>query len=398
MNSERFILGDPRFLSGGGRATTIDYSHRPPTMAAGDAGVTSKEVYDYMGRHSCGIEDAVAGFQNVHRGLSGYHHRPPINMFLREGEEPTVGVEIETVARYGATREALESDLRSNWFHFERDGSLPEMGYELITEPLPPHVYRDPHVWAGLQNVLTPWVESFGYNETGLHVHVGLRQFEDIDVFGIPCPDDRRMVGKFLTVLVYFGVLGRAFVDRVMLRKNTGYCAATGFHVFQDFADSVRKGKGVTAGEAVDAAIRYSLCANAVTARAKESMHGFGYGDGGNGFVTHNEGRFSVYDGYTDFGLCRDHGGEGSEMNASHPYTVEFRRGKGTLHSLSVHRIVELTSLTVRYAAKIMRNPVGKDGNPQMVSPYEMYRFIAENTSNAALRQFAAREMDAHAS
>lgn len=389
MNSERFILGDPRFLSGGKAIGTINYSSRPPTMRPEEEGVTSAVIAKTMKDQGCSLIQAVQAHMQVHRGQSGYHHRPPLNLFLRELEEPTVGVEIETVARKNINYDNLESDLMSNWFHFEHDGSLPSGGYELITEPLPPHVYRDPHVWAGLQNTLTPWVESFGYKETGLHVHVGLRQFEDIDC-GLSNQSDRRNLGKFTALMLYFAVLDRAFVDRVMLRRNTHYCAPTSNASIQDLATEVRKGNGVPAREFADAVIKFSMNRDEVHYRRGEIIQQCQRGRDPSDTA-----------GSTIFGtaggvpISMDHGGEGSEMNASHPYTVEFRRGKGTLHSLSVHRIVELATLTVRYAASVLRKPVDATGKDVMVTPAAMYSFIARNTNSAALRQLAEKELRA---
>lgn len=389
MNSERFILGDPRFLSGGKAAGTINYSTRPPTLRPDDDGVTSEVVSKTMRTQGCSLVQAVQAHMQVHRGLSGYHHRPPLNLFLREGEEPTAGIEIETVARRNVSHESLENDLMSNWFHFEHDGSLPSGGYELITEPLPPHVYRDPHVWAGLQNTLTPWVESFEYRETGLHVHVGLRQFEDIDC-GISSPEDRRALGKFVALMLYFAVLDRAFVDRVMLRRNTHYCAPTTHAAIQDIATEVRKGAGVSAREFSDAVVKFAINRDEMAYRVGEIISACQRGRDP-----------ATLTNSTIFGTCggvsisMDHGGEGSEMNASHPFTVEFRRGKGTLHSLSVHRIVELATLTVRYAASILRKPVDATGKDVMVTPAAMYSFIARNTNSAALRQLAEKELGA---
>jgi len=72
----------------------------------------------------------------------------------------------------------------------------------------------------------------------------------------------------------------------------------------------------------------------------------------------------------------------GTEVNTEHKYTVEFRRGKGTLHALSVHRMVETFSLMVRYVGKTIRNP------RDYVSKKGLYEFMHDNTTSAPLKKF----------
>jgi len=389
MNTERFIFGDPRFLSNGAkRKLSINYDYEPETMDAGEKNlVTTESTAKVMADTGDSLYDAIIDQgQVLHRGKGGYHSRPELNLFLVKGMEPTVGVEIETVARCDTDDGALCEDLRSNWFHFERDGSLPDRGFELITEPLPPFVYRDPHTWTGLQNTLTPWLESFTHPECGLHVHVGLRQFEDID--GIPFPNkaDRRRVGKYMTLCLNFAVLGRTFVDRVVLRKNSAYCASTKHSMFEEISNAVHNG-GVTAREFMDYAIRMSVGNNVMSGNL-QCMGGYTdmtrlIRDFGSGFQRYSN----------ELGICTQHSGEGSEMNARHPYTVEFRRPKGTLHSLSIHRIVEFATLVVRYAGSLARTPV-RNGKDVIVTPDAMYDYIAANTNNAALKELAEKARD----
>lgn len=393
MNSERFILGDPRFLAGGRPGSLhMDYNAEPPTIAREEEFtlVGSDKVAEILRtRETFGLVEAIrATGQAIHRSKGGYHSRPPLNLFLVRGQEPTVGVEIETVMRPEVSESDLVEDLQSNWFHFERDGSLPMGGYELITEPLPPYIYRDPHTWSGLQNALTPWLDSYTHCETGLHVHVGLRQFEDIDELPFPLKSDRRKLGKYLAIALYFCVLDRGFVDRVMLRRNATYCASTTSPTFQGISNAVRSG-GLTAREFVDTVVKAMMQSPYDHfVRLRDAIRSYGSLDRALVNRPCNE-RFCG-----EIGICSSHSGEGSEMNAAHPYTVEFRRGKGTLHSLSVHRIVELTTLVVRYAASIARKPVRVVGGKPvdvMVTPDAMYKFIAENTTSAALRQLAEK-------
>lgn len=369
---EMFIGGDPRLLAGGTAATPTNYNNTPTTVQTmGTPVVTTSAMKADSSLFDCVCEQG----QKVHAGKLSYHNTPKYNVFLRDGEWPSAGIELETNLRrpnddFAA---AAELALQSNWFHFERDGSLdPDhdgaYGYELITEPLPPHIYRSPHLWFGLQNVISPWLKSFECPETGLHVHVGLNQFEEFDAIPINHPASRLSIGKMLSALVYFCVADQAFVDRVVLRKPTSYCSTPAERGFMDGAKLMRPG-GVRAAELVD----YSI-ATLIETRNRW---------------------------YRDLGIARDllcgdapgfvpwidmtniTSGHGTEINQGHSFTIEFRRAKGTIHALSVHRIVELMTSIVRFAGKICREP------DFVVTREAFMDWLIKTTTSEALRNLA---------
>jgi hypothetical protein len=386
MGSELFLYGNPRYLSGGGRhCERINYSNKPATKDPGDAVVTTKWLETRLSgadRQSMALADIIThhACQAVHRGKAGYHSRPALNRFLERGQHPTVGVELEMEERTDVDLEELTTDLASNWFHFESDSSLHtgvRNGFELITEPLPPRAYRDPRLWAGLQNLLTPWFESYKFSQTGLHVHVGIDMFTYCDTLPFTSPKDRRMMGKYIAALVYYVLLPRSFVDKVMLRQNTTFCAQTGNSAIDQFRNQIYASAGATTG--------YDLINMVAEELLKQSITNWPY------FVTEAAAdRRSVEDvigdtvpqvllsshlhGFTDHHV---------EVNTSPAYTIEFRRGKGTLHSLSIHRMVELASLVVRYAWRVVRDP------SLAVSPDDVLEFIERATVNEALRRMA---------
>lgn len=230
--NEIFIANDPRFLSGGRNCGYPANYERPLLrLRDDDITVTTEDVIRGIREDAIPHElpDALTHIgQVIHNGRLPYHHRPNLNIFVREGENPTVGVELETVERRDISCEDLEKDLVSNWFHFESDSSLTgdgRYGYELITEPLPPRIYRDMRLWTGLQNILTPWTESFDSPFTGLHVHVGLEQFESLrGLEAFSSEQDRRIAGKLVSSAIYLCLADRAFLDSVFLRRNTTYC------------------------------------------------------------------------------------------------------------------------------------------------------------------------------
>lgn len=402
-DNELFIGGDPRFLSGAGlnmRAATYDSG--PVVIPKGSTVLTSRAVgferLASVGPVNALTENGVA----VRRGKHAYHHRPNLNVFLRPGEWPSAGVELETEEREDIDRNAMEAALQSNWFHFESDSSLVtgnRSGYELITDPLPPRFYRNPRLWAGLQNILTPWVESWAFRQTGLHVHVGLTQFEEMkDELGFfALKADRRTFAKYLVAYLYFMVVDRTFSDRVFLRKSGCYCrtpsdvypvpvwkpGATGGSAVQDVLAAVCQWSALNGTynghmSKLDRIIQDELCKPA-DANVQRRMGRMGLDNLGTipSSRMHNDALMISHL------FC----GHSAELNAGNPQTVEFRRGKGTLNAVSVLQMVEFATLLVRFAARMLKHP----GDP--VGPKEVCRYMAENTTSGALRTLAEQQM-----
>ena len=375
MKTEMFIGGDPRLLAGGTAATTMNYGDTPMTVQTMATPVVTTATMK-AGDDPFGCV-AMQG-QKVHSGKVSYHHTPAYNVFLRDDEWPSAGIELETELRRPDDdfARAAEQALHSNWFHFERDGSLdPDhdgiYGYELITEPLPPRAYRSPHLWFGLQNVVSPWLKSFECPETGLHVHVGLNQFTEFDAIPIDHQMSRMSIGKMLSALVYYCVADQAFVDRVVLRKPTHYCCTPAVKGFMDGAKLMRPG-GVRAAELVDYSVAALIEVRNRWSRdlelAKFRLPGTNY--------SHSSPVPWIDSTYLT-------GGHGTEINQEHTFTVEFRRAKGTIHALSVHRIVELMTSIVRFAGKICREP------DFVVTREAFMDWLINTTTSEALRNLA---------
>lgn len=381
--NEIFIHGDPRFLSGGAPTCISANYERPP------------ETVESLGRpHTVVTSDAISPSpdlastvalmgQRVHSGRSRYHERPEMNVFLHKDEWPSAGVELETILRKcnDAFRASALDDLKSNWFHFERDGSLDRdhggtYGLELITEPLPPRAYRRSELWTGLQNILTPWLRSFDSQETGLHVHVGLNQFEDINSIPLEHHGTRRTIGKLLSGIVYFSVVDQAFIDRVTLRGPGSYCCPPSDPVYSKILGRVTAGKA-TGASLLDAAVELVL----------KSMGHDTWRSGWRSISTHITAGWD-FNAHPDWGSCVTcTTGHDTEVNMEHRYTIEFRRAKGTLHALSVHRIVELMTSIVRYAGKIAREP------DMEVSRKAFMEWLASTTTSEALKTLAVEHM-----
>lgn len=380
-----FLYGDPRFLAGS--CGLIDdsnesYEFAPETFDASHClstlrvdGVTS--VFSPEGR-SATLPEIVRNCDNVYSGRYAYHHTPTLNNFMITGQYPTVGIELETVdGTYDRDHvDHMIKELKSNWFHFERDGSVDrahdcEFGFEVITVPLPPRLYRDPRLWVGLENVLSPWLESFDHSCTGLHVHVGVKQFEDAHVIPISHPNSRRMIGKMMATMIYLGLIPSSFIDRVCLRPNNSYCAAPADSLVARLAP-LKEGK-LIGHNLIDMALEYLMFS-----RNYEQLQ---------------EVRHLSYNG---IGCCQPAVGatvphifdsHDSELNLAHNYTLEFRRGKGTLHALSIHRMIELMSLIVRYAMRCCNHP---DEN---ITTKAFFDYALTNTTSEPLKKLILKEV-----
>lgn len=373
MNSSPFIAGDARVLSGGFYGIVSGtYDLTPCNISPNES------VLEHAGPDGDAIAAARRAGQAVYRGRGRYHasHSQGHNMFTVEDDPlPTVGVELETIAR----RELDDDDyssLRSNWFRFENDGSLGPNGHELITDPLPSRVYRDIRTWVGLRNVLVGKLLSYRSANTGLHVHVGLSRFNSIPAraFKALKVGYRRSLGGLIAAAVYFALLDRTFLDGVFLRRNTSYCDTKIPRSMLAVAGVLRSG-GMSAYDLMDSIIRdfsspYALASHvcALTYEADESRF-----DGLNrtGSVGNGNNSGSEFSGHN------------SEINLAHSYTIEFRRGKGTLNGESIHRMVDFCSLVVRYAEMLALNPETRPTRK------DAYGFIIDNTASQSLKELA---------
>lgn len=403
-DNEIFIGGDPRFLAGAlPHASAALYDRRPVTIRDPKMASTTRSI-GFAKVAKRGAREALerAGVW-VRRGKMGYHHRPNLNVFLREGEWPSAGVELETEERPDVMRDSLEAALVSNWFHFENDGSLGTTGddgisrdgYELITEPLPPRFYRNPRLWAGLQNIVSPWLESWKFRETGLHVHVGLTQFEEArELAFLHSAPDRRTFAKFLIAYMYFAICDRTFSDRVFLRRSGGYCDAP------NDRDALFTWKaGMTGADVVDglmSSIAHAAYWNnwlssadeyvrkcremASSAARKPTSEKAAAAIGMDATGLKPEFRYFL-------GISSAFSGHHVELNMGNSQTIEFRRGKGTVNGVSIHRMVEFATILARYAMHVLRSP------DEEVSPERLYAYIAENTTSGALRTLVEQHL-----
>lgn len=371
MSSSPFIAGDARVLSGGlKRATTGTYDNAPYVVQPDD------DVLEYPGADGSALAAASRAGQEIYRGRGRYHlsHLQPHNVFLVADDPlPSAGVELETIANRDL--DGGYDSLKSNWFRFENDGSLGCDGHELVTDPLPARVYRDIRTWTGLRNLLVDRFRSYGDSSTGLHVHVGLSTFHSCGTwtFKALSARARRGLGGLMSASVYYALLDRSFLDRVFLRLNTGYCDTRVPRSLLAIAGVLRAG-GFSVYDLMDHLVREfttpDMFITGVCGLATDDAVEFnGVAPGGSAaFGVSNSAEFT---------------GHNSEINLAHSYTIEFRRGKGTLNGESVHRMVDFCSLVVRYAEHLARNPETRPTRK------DAYGFIIDNTASRSLKGMA---------
>jgi hypothetical protein len=382
---ELFLYGDPRFLAGGegGDPAARDGYERDPLLLRGK-GHSTEDTEAIIRRNPRLAEVTAPGSsatgalmsmnEAIHQGKTGYHSTVPHNRFLVAGQWPSAGVELETItSAYERLHVSnMTKDLVSNWFHFERDGSLDgdhggEFGFELITDPLPPRVYRDPKTWLGLENILSPWLTSFDHPCTGLHVHVGLNQFMECDNIPVKNTQARMYIAKVMIMMVYFSIADASFIDRVCLRKQTRYCSTPNGSSLFDGTARLADG-GMSGYEFIDLAIDKLIRQDVNTWNSATQ------------WATDHVCDATQPAPHCKLTMCGTTS-HGTEINTEHRYTIEFRRAKGTLHALSIHRIVELMTLIVRYAGKCCRNP------EDAVSKKAFYEFVHDNTTSMPLKK-----------
>lgn len=407
-----FILDDPRFLEGGVNSH-YDMNYTTPliTIQDGDNVIDTEAVNSTIHnlilnkpvtlRDLVGSDGVVRLFdsdtrknlleyilgncyrQSIHCGRYSYHHRPSYNVFVPSNDAfPSVGVELEMMKKPRFSDTELTLQLKSNWFHFERDGSLGDGGYEAITEPLPARCYRDLDLWLGLQSVFSQYFTSYNSYETGFHIHVGKNLFLD-SVQNIARengvanqtlePSEVDTIACLLLSYLYTLVIPRNIIDEIFLRDPTSYCAPCEPTISQKWTSTTE----MTVNEIILDALcvkDFRSTSTRLTCYLPQS-NDVDILDQEEVMRQLERYKKSVYS-------WRDNlpGGHQSELNFDPLNTIEFRRGKGTLNAVSLHRMVEFASLLVVLTAELLSFP-----NLRITRDYVL-KYISERTNSQALK------------
>ena len=124
--------------------------------------------------------EMYTGYHDYHAHKDDYLNKPV-------GSQPKyyIGVELETVFPSRVHRKEFCDNFKSNIIFMESDCSLPSSGCEFISVPLKPKDARNEAFWEPfIRTLYREGVKSWGYSETGMHIHISRTVFTDPQAIG----------------------------------------------------------------------------------------------------------------------------------------------------------------------------------------------------------------------
>lgn len=244
-------------------------------------------------------------------GMHGWHshHGCRLNEPVKAWKKHRVGVELEVEFKDRDKRKEF-TEIPSNWFYCERDGSLGDGDYgegygcEIITIPLLPSDAKNDKFWEVLTSELSGRAASWDTNgRCGLHIHLSR------SVTGKNAEEQSETLGKLLYLYHHF-VKDTRFNTKL-------YGRARGYH---DHDGKSRE------GDAASLLGGDSLRNKVVSDKVKKAMLD------------------KSYSGYYD----NDY--RYFDINLQNEHTIEFRRGKGSINPKRIAMVVEYCELMCVYA------------------------------------------------
>lgn len=234
----------------------------------------------------------------IFEGMHSYHahHGHEVNLPLKRYTH-RIGVELE-VEFGSSSKRGTFTDIKTNWFYCERDGSLGSNGCEIITIPLHPNDAKNPEFWKPLCDTLVSLeAKSWDTSTCGCHVHIGR------EVLGKDDDEKSQTLGKLL--YFYHEYLKDALGNCKIYGRTHGYhdtiCKTDISTAVKTLGSSVLKDKDVR--EKLDKSM-------------KDRSQATRYFD----------------------------------INVMNSATIEFRKGRGSLNPERIAMIVEWSELIVSYA------------------------------------------------
>lgn len=234
----------------------------------------------------------------VFEGMHSYHahHGHEVNLPLKRYTH-RIGVELEV--EFGSSSKRVTfTDIKTNWFYCERDGSLGSNGCEIITIPLHPNDAKSPEFWKPLCDTLTSLdAKSWDTSTCGCHVHIGR------EILGKDDDEKSQTLGK----LLYF--------YHEYLKDALGNCKIYGrTHGYHD-----------------------TICKTDISTAVKTL---------GSSVLKDKEVRERLDKSMKD----RSQATRYFDINVMNSATIEFRKGRGSLNPERIAMIVEWSELIVSYA------------------------------------------------
>lgn len=235
---------------------------------------------------------------NIYRGFHGYHthEHSNLNTPKREYRGHRFGVELEV--EFANNRRHREfTNLESNWFYCERDGSLGANGCEIVTIPLLPKDAKSIEFWKPLCDTIQPYAKSWDTGRCGLHVHIGR------EILGRDANEQSETLGKLL--YFYHEFLKDTYGNRKIYGRDRGYHD-------NDGKTDVSKAVNLLGGKKLlkDKDIQKQL-GDSMKQKSRESRY--------------------------------------FDINCLNAKTIEFRKGRGSIKAERIAMVVEWSELIVKY-------------------------------------------------
>lgn len=250
------------------------------------------------------LESSKYKKDTIYDGMQGYHHHHGslMNAPVVENKKWKIGVELEVLGRSRSDYDYLKA-LSSNWVFKESDSSLTSYGIEFITIPLNSCDAKNENFWKPLVDVLSPRARSWDTNCCGLHVHIGR------EILGSTPEEQSETIGKLL-YLYHCHIEGDIDAREVNKRVFGRACA---YHS-QD-------GR-VPEGDAVKVL--------------------------GADVLKHKSVRKKVGKALTDKSMQSRY----YDINLQNPYTIEFRKGRGSINTTRIVSVIAWCEYMVLYCKR----------------------------------------------
>lgn len=232
-----------------------------------------------------------------YRGQHEYHHSHStiFNEPLKRHKH-LMGIELEVEFDDEDDRENF-TNMESNWFQRESDGSLEEYGCEIVTIPLLPEDAKSVEFWQPLCSYLSRYASSWDTGRCGLHVHIGR------EILGTTEEQKSETLGRLL--YVYHHCIKDTRLNCKIYGRERGY--------------SDRDGK-TDVSNAVSVLGTDVLGIKAVRDKVKDSM------------------------------FNRAHSARYFDINLQNSSTIEFRRGRGSIKADRIAMVAEYCERLCIYA------------------------------------------------
>lgn len=270
---------------------------------------------------------------SIYKGIHGYHSGREYNALV-EGHKPSdyrIGVELEVECNSRAIKNDINARLRSNWLLMERDGSLSDNGIEFITIPMRPVDIKKSTTWAKFIGYMSDKAKSWNTSTCGLHVHIGR------EILGDSAEEKSETLGKLLYLYHHW------LKDHDTNIKIYGRARA-----YHDQDGKVREGDAVKVlGSKV---LKVKEVRNDLKAKLTER---------------------SLRDRYFD-------------INNRNTFTIEFRKGRGSLNTDRIISVIEYSELMCLYCRK---------AKWEKISDADFFAFVRKKVKRTSpLRRFITNE------